>query len=176
MRQRAMARLMGPVLAALVATNAAAQTVSYDYNRQADFTKLKTYAWVPGTGLRDELNHQRVVAAIEAQMQAKGFTKVESTGNPDVLIAYQTVFDRNLEINGYGAGWAGYRFGRTGTARVEEVVMGSLIVVMVDGKTHSLLWRGTATREVDVNASPEKRDKNINKAAEKLFKKYPPIG
>lgn len=175
MMSRAIVRLMGASLAVLMATNVAAQTVSYDYNRQANFTTLKTYAWVSGTGLKDELNHQRIVAAIDAQMQAKGFTKVESTGHPDVLIAYQAAFDRNLEINGYGAGWAGYRFGRTGTARVEEVVMGSLIVVMVDGKTHSLLWRGTASREVDVNASPEKRDKNINKAAEKLFKKYPPI-
>jgi hypothetical protein len=58
---------------------------------------------------------------------------------------------------------------------VEEVVVGRLAVVMIDAKTHTLLWRGIATRDVDANASPEKRDKNINKAAEKLFKKYPPM-
>jgi hypothetical protein len=30
------------------------------------------------------------------------------------------------------------------------------------------------TKELDADASAEKREKNINKAAEKLFKKYPP--
>jgi hypothetical protein len=46
--------------------------------------------------------------------------------------------------------------------------------VMLSSETRDLLWRGIATRELDANASPEKRDKNINKAAEKLFRKYPP--
>ena len=31
-----------------------------------------------------------------------------------------------------------------------------------------------ASKEIDVKASPEKREKNINRAAEKLFKNYPP--
>jgi hypothetical protein len=171
---RAIATMMGTALAALLSTNLGAQTVSYDYDRLADFSGIRTYAWVPGTNLSDELNHKRIVDAIDTQMAAKGLTKVESSANPDVLIAYQARFDKNLEINGFSTGWAGYRLGRTGTARVEEVVIGTLAVVMVSAKTRALLWRGIATREVDLNASPEKRDKNINKAAEKLFKKYPP--
>jgi hypothetical protein len=35
------------------------------------------------------------------------------------------------------------------------------------------VWRGTATKDIDVNAKPDKRDKSITKAAEKLFKNYP---
>jgi hypothetical protein len=31
-----------------------------------------------------------------------------------------------------------------------------------------------ATRDLDVKATPEQREKNINKAVEKLFKHYPP--
>lgn len=171
---RAIGTLMGTAMAALLSTSVVAQTVSYDYDRLADFSGIRTYAWVPGTNLKDEFNHKRIVEAIDGQLAAKGLVKADSGTNPDVLIAYQAALDKNLEINAYGTGWAGYRFGRTGSARVEEIVMGTLIVVMVDAKTRSLLWRGTATREVDVNASPEKRDKNINKATEKLFKKYPP--
>ena len=53
--------------------------------------------------------------------------------------------------------------------------MGRLTVVMLSGQDRDLLWRGIAVKELDDNASPEKRDKNINKAAEKLFKKYPPL-
>jgi hypothetical protein len=36
------------------------------------------------------------------------------------------------------------------------------------------VWRGIATRDVDTKASPEKRDKNIARATEKLFRNYPP--
>jgi Domain of unknown function (DUF4136) len=175
MRQGTIATLMSTAMAALLSTTLVAQDVSYDYDRSVDFTRLKTYAWVPGTNLTDELNHKRIVAAIDAQMAMKGMVKVDSDAKADVLIAYQTAFDKDLEIHGFSTGWAGYRFGRTGSARVEEVVVGRLAVVMIDAKTHALLWRGIATRDVDLNASAEKRDKNINKAAEKLFRKYPPI-
>jgi hypothetical protein len=37
-----------------------------------------------------------------------------------------------------------------------------------------MVWRGMATKEVKTQSDPEKRDKSINKAVEKIFKKYPP--
>jgi len=171
---RNLATLLGTLGLALLASTAKAQDVSYDYNRSTDFSRLKTYAWAPGTNLKDELNHRRIVEAIEAQLAMKGFTRVESSAAADVLVAYHTGFNTNLQINTFGTGWGGYRLSRTGSARVEEIVIGTLAVVMVDGKSRDLLWRGIASREVDVDASPEKRDKNINKAVEKLFRKYPP--
>jgi hypothetical protein len=45
---------------------------------------------------------------------------------------------------------------------------------MVGARSKTIVWRGTATKEVDANASPEKRERNIARAAEKLFKSYPP--
>ena len=158
-----------------IGTTASAQSVSYDYDRSTDFSRLKTYAWVPGTNLKDELNHQRIMAAVDAQLAAKGFTRVERSANPDVLVAYHAGFSRELEINGYASGWGGYRWGpaRTGTARVEQVTVGTLVVDMVNAKSNTIVWRGIATKDLDPNASPEKREKNINKAAEKLFKNYP---
>lgn len=44
----------------------------------------------------------------------------------------------------------------------------------MDAKTGSIVWRGVASKEIDTKASPEKRDKNLRKAAEKLLKSYPP--
>jgi hypothetical protein len=65
------------------------------------------------------------VRAVDAQVSAWGFSKVEAAGHPDVLVAYHASFDRNLEIN--ASGWGGYRLAgpRSGTARVEEVVVGT---------------------------------------------------
>lgn len=160
---------------ALLGTIVFAQSVTYDFDRSADFSRFRTYSWVRGTNLNDELNHQRIIRAVDAQLASRGFSKVDASANPDALVAYHASFDRNLEIN--GSGWGGYRFAgpRSGTARVEEVVVGTLAIDMMDARTRNIVWRGMAAKELDAKASPEKRDKNITKAAEKIFKNYPPL-
>lgn len=161
---------------ALAGTSAAAQSVNYDFDKGAAFSSFKTYAWVEGTIIKDELNHKRVVAAIDAQLAAKGFTKVEASAHPDILIAYHATFDKDLRITGFSSGWGGYRFGgtRSGSARTDTILTGTLVVDMVDAKSGSIVWRGVASKELDPKASPEKRDKSIKKTADKLFKNYPP--
>lgn len=161
---------------ALLGTIAFAQSVTYDFDKGADFSTFKTYAWVRGTQLSDALNHKRIVSAVDAQMASKGFTRVETSSNPDVLVAYHATFDRDLQITGFSSGWGGFRFAahRSGSARAEEILTGTLAVDIVDAKTRTIVWRGTASKDIDVKASPEKREKNINRAAEKLFKNYPP--
>ena len=159
---------------AILSTSAAAQDVSYDFDKSADFSSLHNYTWVRGTPVNTEISHKRVVEAIETQLAAKGLHQADGRANADVLIAYHAVFARDLAIHGMSSGWGGYRLSRSGTARAEQVVVGTLVVELIDAKTGSTIWRGIATRDVDVQASPEKREKNINKAAEKLFKHYPP--
>jgi hypothetical protein len=160
----------------LLSAIALAQNVTYDFDRSADFSRFKTYAWVRGTNLRDELNHKRVMSAVDGQLASKGLVKVETSANADVLIAYHASFDKDLQITGFSSGWGGYRFGgnRTGTARAEEILTGTLAVDVVGARTRTIVWRGMASKDVDVHASPEKREKNINRTAEKLFKNYPP--
>jgi len=161
---------------ALVSTIVIAQSVSYDFDRAANFGKYKTYAWTRGTELADQLNHARVVRSIEGQLGAKGLTKAVPGAPADILVAYHTSFDKNLQINAYSSGFGGPRFGglRTGTATTQEIVTGTLVVDMLDAATRSIVWRGLASGELDPKAKPEKRDRSINKAAEKLFKNYPP--
>ncbi|HEY7500643.1 MAG TPA: DUF4136 domain-containing protein [Vicinamibacterales bacterium] len=170
------ARFVATASLALLGTVAFAQNVTYDFDRGADFSKFKTYAWVRGTNLNDELNHKRIMRAVDAQLASRGFAKSESAANADVLVAYHATFDKNLQINGFSSGWGGYRFAgnRTGTATVEEIVVGTLAIDLVDAKSKTIVWRGMATKEVDVKANADKREKNINRAAEKLFKNYPP--
>jgi len=45
---------------------------------------------------------------------------------------------------------------------------------MYDPVAKQLVWRGSASKTLDPKAKPEKKQKNINKAVEKLLKKYPP--
>jgi hypothetical protein len=150
------------------------QTLSYDFDRSANFGGFKTYSWVKGTNPLDAINHQRVMGAIDAQLALKGLARVDH--NPDMLVAYHATFDQDLRIDGFSSGWGGYRFGgmRNGTATVDEILVGTLAVDLVDARSQSIVWRGVASKEINPKVSPEKREKNINKAAEKLFKNYPP--
>lgn len=45
---------------------------------------------------------------------------------------------------------------------------------MWDVKEHRLVWRGIVSDSL--SADPQKNAKKINKAAQKLFEKYPPAG
>jgi hypothetical protein len=181
MIQRISALMIAAVMMTTVSTFSPAARVSaqssvtYDFDRSANFAGFKTYAWVAGTEVGDRLIHERIVGAVDAQLAQRGLSKAPSADTADVLVAYHASFDKNLRINGFSSGWGGYRFGgmRTGTATTEEILVGTLVIDLVQANTKTIVWRGTATGEVNTKANPEKRDKNINRAAEKIFKNYP---
>ena len=160
----------------LLGTTALAQTVTYDYDRAANFASYMTYAWTRGTELTDELNHTRVVRAIDAALVAKGLARVESIANPDVLIAYHASFEQDLEISGSTHGWGPFGLGgdRFGTARVQPLLVGMLVVEVSDARTSAIVFRSFANSDIRLTDKPESRDKKIAKAAKKMFQKYPP--
>ena len=161
---------------AVLGTIALAQSVTYDYDRAANFSSYKTYAWTRGTELTDELNHARVVRGVDSRLVAKGLTRVEPSANPDVLVAYHASFEKNLEIFGSTHGWGPFGLGgdRLGSARVQAVLVGTLVVDIADARTGAIVWRSLASSDIRPTDKPESRDKKIAKATEKMFKHYPP--
>ena len=87
-----MATYLATACLTLLGTMALAQSVTYDFDRAANFASYKTYAWTRGTELTDELNDARVVRAIDAALVAKGLARVEPSANPDVRVAYHASF------------------------------------------------------------------------------------
>ena len=160
-----------------------AQKVSYDYDKAANFAAFKTYAHKDGTKVGQPLIDERIVAAIDTEMAAKGLTKSEA--NPDVFVVYHVAFDKQKDIStyssGYGGGygpygwgWGGGWSGGTTTTQVRDILVGTLVVDIADAKKNELAWRGMATKEVNTQSNPEKRDKSISNAMKKVFKNYPP--
>src|SRR5262245_28869672 len=173
----------GILFAVLTPVLLIAQKTTYDFDKGANFATYKTYAQKDGTKVGQPLIDDLIVAAIDAQMAAKGFTKSES--NPDVVVIYHVAFDKQKDISTfssgygggygpYGYGWGGGWGGGTSTTQVRDILIGTLVVDMADTKTKQMVWRGMGTKEVDTNAKPDKRDKSISKAVEKIFKNYPP--
>jgi hypothetical protein len=60
------------------------------------------------------------------------------------------------------------------TTQVRDIVVGTLVIDLIDAKPGQVAWRGMGVKEIDTQAKPEKRDKSINGAVEKIFKNYPP--
>jgi hypothetical protein len=52
--------------------------------------------------------------------------------------------------------------------------IGQIALDMYDAPEKKLVWRGEASKTLDENAKPEKRQKNLKKGVEKLLKNYPP--
>lgn len=170
--------LASAVLVACLATAlpATAQQVSYDYDKAFDFSGAKTYRWEEGTPVADAFNHQRIVAAIAAELAAKGLREAGEGETAALAVAYHASFDKDLRVTGFSSGFGGYRWGaaRSGTAVVDEIVVGTIVVDIGSAAEGKLVWRGIVSKEVDVQASPEKREKSIKKAAGKVFKNFPP--
>jgi len=168
-------------------SSAFAQDVRYDFDKDKDFSKYKTYKWVAikGAEMPDELTQKALTSAIDTQLAAKGLTKTDSD-NADLYIGYQTALGQEKEFTsyntgwGYGPGWGGgwYGYGGMSTTTTygstSTVYIGQLDLSMYDPAAKQLVWRGTASKTLDPKAKPEKKQKNITKAVEKLLKKYPP--
>ena len=169
-------------------SSAVAQDIRYDFDKDKDFSKYKTYKWVPikGAEVPDDLTQKALTSAIDAQLGAKGLTKTDSD-NADLYVGYQTAIGKEKEFTsyntgwgygpGWGGGWYGYGGGMASTSTygsTSTVYVGQLDLSMYDPVAKQLVWRGTASKTLDPKAKPERKQKNINKAVEKLLKKYPP--
>jgi hypothetical protein len=49
-----------------------------------------------------------------------------------------------------------------------------LLIDLYDPARKQLVWRGDATKTIDIKREPDKNYRNLQKAMAKLFKNYPP--
>lgn len=183
-----MKKLIVVAVALVVAVGCSSMKISNDYDRQADFSKYKTYTWRDSdtnVADTDPFAHERFMSAVDRQLAAKGFSKASS--DPDVVVTYHAEDKQGMSLDttymgggwgGYGPGWGwggrgGMGMGST-TTTVRQYTIGTVVLDMWDAKEKRLVWRGTASDTVSDN--PDKSASKIQKAAEKLFKNYPPSG
>ena len=156
----------------------AAQKVTVDYDKHAPFPTFKTYGWKLGTPAKNPLMDERIIKAIDGQLAAKGFLKLDLEKNPDMLVVYHAAVEIETQVSTFdsGGGWYGwygpYYGGGTSTTYVDKIPIGTLRVDIADIKNKRLIWQGKATDTL--SDKPEKVEKTIQKSAEKMFKKFPP--
>jgi len=169
----------------VVAGAAFGQDVRYNFDKDSDFSKFKTYKWVALKGANpvDDIMDKQIKEAIDAQLATKGLTKVEGD-DANLFVGYQTAVGTEKQFTsydtgwGYGPGWYGRGWYGSGggmtTGQTSTLYTGQLAVDMYNSAGHDLVWRGVVSKSLDPKAKPEKRQKNLTKALTKLFKNYPP--
>jgi hypothetical protein len=187
-RMKAAGELM--VLATALAGCGSGISYNHDMDPAANFTRFATYSWVQpptstdanGRGV-SPLVDRRVVAAVDAQLAAKGY-QLATAGAPDFMVNYVFTTSQQVDYStyytgmGYGGGWYGGGYGWGGgmsSAHTSAYVTtnGTFIVDVFDGHSKALIWRGTAKGTVDQNAAPEDRQARIQEAVAGTFQSFP---
>ena len=176
------------LLGLLLAVSCAfAQDVRYNFDKNTDFSRFKTYKWVilKDAPTANDLVTKQLKDAVDAELRTKGLTKLDDD-SANLFIGYQAAVGQEKEFTsfssdwGYGGGW--YRGGwygpgggmSTTTGSTSTIYVGQLVLDMYDSANRDLVWRGVASKTLDAKAKPEKQQKNLTKAVKKLLKNYPP--
>ena len=148
--------------------------VSSGYDEQTNFNNYKTFAFFK-TGIDkaeiNDLDKRRILRAIDAEMQTKGFSKSES---PDLLVSIFTKSQERVDVNrnnfGWGFGWGFYgaSFGST----VSTSTQGTLYIDLIDAKTKELVWQGQGLGYL--TQSRKHKKERINEFVQEILKVYPP--
>jgi hypothetical protein len=171
--RRMTSSLMGIVI--LFTVTLSAQQVKTDYDRNADFSQYKTYSW-ENVQTQDPLWVDRIKAAVNSALAAKGWTQVESGGDVSIMAMEVTHSHQTLKTyyDNFGGGWLwgfGDSFGNSTTTESTYKV-GTLVVDLFDCDTKKLVWRGSTSEALSDKS--DKNIKNLDKAVEKLFDRFPP--
>jgi hypothetical protein len=172
--------LLLTAVAILCVTASFAQQVKTDYDRNAEFSQYKTYSW-QGIHTENPLWVDRIRAAVNSALAAKGWTQMESGGDVSIMAmeVNQThkTLDTYYDSYGGGLGW-GRRFGGWGggfgesTTQEDTYRVGTLVIDILDAKTKNLIWRGSSSDTLS-NKS-DKNIKNLDRGVEKMFDHFPP--
>ena len=168
--------LLVALLLGFTVGHSAAQEVTYNFDRDTDFSKFITYKWVDIKSVRqvDYITMEQIIAVIDAELAKKGLLKTDSD-YADLYVGYQTALSRQTlwmpyHTWGYGLGWGG------GLESIAEASIhaGQLDLDMYAAREKKLVWRGAVSNAFDLMLNLDRSETKIQKSVEKLLKNYPP--
>jgi uncharacterized membrane protein len=174
----------------LVAVTAAfGLSVKSDYEKNYDFSRLRSFAFKTDRAANDPLVTNTIVAgriqnALAAQLEANGFNSAPQ--NPDFIVAFYSRTREKTEVQstgfgpgfgfGRGFGW-GYgvpfrgrwRWGYGPDIWTTTFTQGCVMADIIDPRTNELVWRGVVKDTVKGIGQSEKQ---ANQAAKDLVKQF----
>lgn len=169
----------------LTLMNACAPAIHTDFDRDFNFSQLKTYALLtenhPNTGidlLDGPLVSKRITKSLNDNLQAHGYI---NSANPDFYVVYQlgTKTERSRALEpGYGFGYFGGYYGRGiySSNFYNEYKKAVLIIRLYKDRDKSvLLWQGLSEKTLQKSSTGAAYiDKLIHQMVTSILKKFPP--
>lgn len=162
--------------------------------RTADFASYDTFYWLPTRTptvihnpiVDSAVLSQRVRRAVARTLTSHGYREVERVGNADFIVSYGVSTEPELRGTTFGAGF-GYMaysfdpdlyypgfyfpFNPGGYTTFQTYQQAHLIVNIMDGRTHQLVWRGWNTMRVSAeNFSRE----HVFEVVRTILTRFPP--
>ena len=152
-----------------------AADVKTDYSHSVDFGQYHTYSWLK-VDAGNPLWVDRIKRDVDAELTAKGWSKVDSGGDAAVSAFGATHNQKTLQTfyDGFGGGWYWGGFGGPdlSTTTTVNTPVGTLVVDVFDAHTKKLIWRGTSDKTL--SEKPDKNKKKLEDSIESMFKHFPP--
>ena len=152
-------------------------SVRTDYDDEADFATLSSFAWVDppddaqASPFADNgLLRKRIRQAVAEVLNAKGYREAAET-DADFLVTFHVTIENRVRTYGhygypyYGRGWGR---GPSYTASFKE---GTLILDLMLAEERRLIWRGWRSNAVP---TPDTEGPKIRLAVEKILERFPP--
>jgi hypothetical protein len=139
--------------------------VASEYDKKTDFSKYRTYTWMPGLEARVPEAHTLIVAGIDREMSGLGLTRVAGA-DADLTVTYHSL--RSTYINLKELEKA-QRDGNKEQAPTYD--LGKLVIVVHENGSKRQLWAANTAEYL--RPDPAAREQTINQAVTKIFATYP---
>jgi len=165
------------ILLLLIITSCNAPRASYDYDPEISFSQFQTYKIYPDlVSKMNQLDEQRVLSILDAEMVNKGFTISE---DPNVYINfYSTEFQsdsRNTIGVGVGGGGGNMGVGVSGGIPIGGPQTNMRLTLdFINVANDALVWQAVVDSQFNYNSSPEVREAQLRKMIHEALKGYPP--
>jgi hypothetical protein len=160
----------GSLLAALLAACAATR-VDTDFDRNADFSRYRTYSWLSRPVSGNVSVDRRIVELIDAALRSKGWHRV-AEGRGDAALDAEVLTGEEERNDTYYDGWALNQNVGPAQTVVTTFREGTLIVNVLDGRLDRPIWRGVAHETLSEN--PAENEALAGRAIAKMFAAFPP--
>lgn len=168
--------------------SACATSVNIDYDKNINFTALKTYNVVEepvrvsgDTRINSPFMQQRVVNEIKTTLTMNGFENLKQ--NAELQVKYYLDIKQEIETQdsalsvGFGTSSYHSAVGIGFTVPVGETSSIDMLVLTIDvvsTKTNKLLWRGSLGYSLYEGANPETYNKLVKELVVEILENFPP--
>ena len=166
------------LLVALTLVGCSQFDVRSDYDRQANFGRLRTFSWLPyeeaepaDQRVPDRYIDRRIRTAVETELRAKGYQPTDGTA-PDFLLNYRFSREPGSAVQGnphFRGHWSGAQM-----LYEESYDDGALYLWVIDPPSRHVLWIGAASARLLPHISLERRAKRVDAVVHKLLARFPP--